>query len=230
MAYDTEKGWYQKYHNGHPVVSSPILKKYQNNRRTVMVNQLFGENLVPFYKKGHSAWDLKTKGVFLFAYHNAKGFISSKRISAKQENGKIPIQATHQGIVIYAGEDAGGGRSVKLLSDEVTIQGEKAKLETLYYHLDSWRVEKTNKLREGVIVGHAGNTGRYTTGAHQHFGVRPHWKIGNIYEPDLDNGYNGFVDPLPYMADGTIYQKGIIMPRYFQYGKEVKKADLIYIT
>ena len=230
MKYDQIKGWHFEYVNGYPVLGSPIPKKYQNNRKTVMVNQLFSEHLVPFYdSKGHRAWDFKTQGRLRFLYHNIKGFVASDRVSEDAKNGTIQIQATHSGTVMRAMQDGGGGRFVQLLSDKLEILGKEAKIETLSYHLDSYRVIKDYKVADKTILGDAGNTGKYTTGPHLHFGVRPHYKRENgLYTPDLDNGRNGFVDPLPFMADGTIYQKGVWIPRFFQYGKEVSKKDLIY--
>lgn len=228
MKFDPKKGWYYEYRNGYPVLSSPILKKYKNNRKTAMVNQLFEENLVPFYKISHGAWDFKTQGVFRYILHKIKGFTKSGRISEAKKGGIIPIQATHSGKVIFAGEDDGGGKYVKVLSNEVEINGKKAKIETLYYHLNSYRVRTDQRIKDGTIVGYAGNSGKYTTGAHLHFAVRIHWKSGMIYQPDYKNGYNGNVDPLPFMSDGTIYQRGTFVRRYFQFGKEVNKKDLIY--
>ena len=228
MKYDPQIGWCYEYVNGYPVIGSPIAKKYQNNRKTVMINQLFAEHLVNYYdSKGHRAWDIKTQGRFRFIYHNVKGFVSSNRISQDEKGGTIQIQATHAGTVLRATQDNGGGRYVQLLSGELEILGREAKIETLSYHLDSYRVIDGDERRYKAVLGNAGNTGKYTTGAHLHFGVRPHYKRKNgLYTPDLDNGRNGYVNPLPFMADGTIYQKGIIIPRYFQFGKEQHKKDL----
>ncbi len=223
-----------KYYNEYPMLRSPILKKYKNNRTTVIVNQLFAANKNQLFygPQGHSAWDLQTMGALRFIYHNVLGFVAKKRISEERKRGIIPVQATHGGIVLKAGEDSGKGRYVRLLSDEVLIQGRKAKIETLSYHLNSLKVETGQKIRrDGVIVGYTGNTGKYTTGPHIHFGVRPHWKLdGSVYQPDYKNGYNGYVDPLPYMTDGTIYQRGTLYARrYFQYGEEKQKQELIYL-
>lgn len=228
MIYNKDKGWHYEYCNGYPVLNSPIPKKYQNNRGTVMVTQLFGENLVPWYSKGHPAWDLKTKGVLQFTYHNIKGFVMGSRVSKSEEAGSITLQASHSGTVLWSGADPlGGGNCVRLLSDEVLINGMEAKIETLNYHLDSCYVEIGQSVRDRAIIGLAGNTGKYTTGAHDHFGVRPHWKMADgKYEPHYGNGFNGYVNPLQFMADGTIYQKGFMLPRYFQFGKEQHKKDL----
>lgn len=211
-----------KYYNEHPVLVSPILKKHKNNRRTVIVNQLFGESLVPFYgDKGHGGIDMKTKGVIKYIFHNVKGFVRLKRNKSEIE-GTIPIQAAHEGTVTFAGEDSGGGKFVKVISNEVQIGGRKAKIETLYYHLSWYRVKKGQVIRQGHIVGYAGNTGKYTTGAHLHFAVKIHWKVGRSFKPSDD-----YTNPIPFLTDGTVYQKGTFRPRYFQFGKEILKHEII---
>lgn len=220
-----------KYHNGYPVLRSPILRKHKLSRRTVIVNQLFGENLVSFYKKmgllGHDAWDIRTKGTSQYLWHRLKGFLRLDRISKDEEKGIIDIQATHEGTVTFAGEDADGGRYVTIMSDELTIEGRKAKIETLYYHLDSWRKETGDEVRAGVIIGKAGNSGKYTTGHHLHFAIRVYWKVGKKYVADMNNGYRGRVDPTPFMADGTVWQRGVMgWRRFFQYGKQVSYSQI----
>lgn len=220
-----------KYHNGYPVLRSPLLRKHKYARKTVFITQLYGENALGWYKQwgldGHDAWDIQTKGVTQFIYHNILGFITGDRISKAEEGGTIDIQAGIVGTVISA-QQKDGGKEVRILSDIVNVKGRECKLELLYLHLDSWRVQEGQKIVDGVIIGKAGNTGKWTTGAHLHFAVRPHWKRSNgTYTPDYDNGYNGYVDPTPYMADGTVYQKGTIgTRRFFQFGKEITREEI----
>lgn len=67
--------------------------------------------------------------------------------------------------------------------------------DTIYGHLKSVCVEKNEQVKAGDLIGYADNTGKYTTGSHLHFGLRP-----VLFKPD--NGYNGWIDPEPYFIKG----------------------------
>lgn len=65
-----------------------------------------------------------------------------------------------------------------------------------YAHQNSIACKVGDYLYTGNLVGYMGNTGnviggQYSDGTHLHYGYRPSWS-------DRNNGYGGFVDPLPY--------------------------------
>jgi len=96
------------------------------------------------------------------------------------------VFATHEGEVTFAEIDSS-------MSLTVTITG--SEYQTLYCHLSELRVTKGQKVKAGDCIALSGNTGRYTTGPHLHFGVKP-------LSPDYGNGYNGAIDPAPLFDGG----------------------------
>lgn len=75
-----------------------------------------------------------------------------------------PILASADGQVFFAGLDKSGyGNLVILKHDDGNV--------TLYAHLSSIHVSVLEKVRQGSLIGHSGNTGN-STGAHLHFEIR----------------------------------------------------------
>jgi len=144
--------------------------------KDIKVNQPFGANFVDFYQ------NLGMKG------HNGIDF------SAKHG---CRVYAAHNGIILTAGTDSQGGNLIQ-------IWDEKNSFKTLYYHLLDWVVIQNQQVKAGDLIGHADNTGIYTTGDHLHFGYKETIDGGNTKYPD--NGYNGCIDPSPFFTmeyDGT---------------------------
>jgi len=137
--------------------------------KDVMINQKFGENALNWYKQ----WGLLG--------HNGIDF---------QAKDGCPVIATHDGLITWAGMDGDGGISINLLSslDEDGFY-------TIYYHLKDVVIKVGDKIKAGQLIGHADNTGKYTTGDHLHFGMKL-TKDGMTF--DRYNGYNGAIDPAPY--------------------------------
>jgi len=154
--------------------------------RNVSINQPFGVNYVGFYKKlgmdGHNGIDFKAK----------KGY---------------PIFATHGGVITKAKIDSGGGKCVEITSD---VEGVGFK--TINYHLSKILVESGQEARRGDKIGLAGNTGKYTTGAHLHFGLK---ETFDGWTRNKQNGYFGAVDPAPYFENNWDKSRA-----YHRYGRE----------
>jgi murein DD-endopeptidase MepM/ murein hydrolase activator NlpD len=75
----------------------------------------------------------------------------------------MPIHATADGVVTYAGWDGGYGRLVTIRHD--------FGVETRYAHLSQIRVEVGQRVSRGDRIGDMGNSGR-STGTHLHYEVR----------------------------------------------------------
>lgn len=111
-----------------------------------------------------------------------------------------PIYATHDGVVFFAGTDSTGALSISI-DTLVTFdyKGGQSQFRTIYGHLSEFKVNANDKVKKGQLIGLSGNTGRYTTGPHCHFGVHP---IANFQDTEHNNGWNGAVDPALFW-DGT---------------------------
>lgn len=110
-----------------------------------------------------------------------------------------PVYAVIDGTVISSGEDISGGRLIKYETAPISNEHGDFKLQFIYYHLDSMKVKSGDKVKRGQDIGVSGNTGKYTTGAHLHFGMKPYFKKDGKWQRDYNNGYKGAIDPLPFM-------------------------------
>lgn len=137
--------------------------------KDVCVNQPFGMNFVDFYQK------LGYKG------HNGIDF--------KAKNG-CPLYACFDGIINYCGTDSQGGIQVDIWN--------RGGYKAIYYHLKDYNVTQGQEVKAGDIIGHADNTGLYTTGDHLHFGLKEVNSKGETL--NWNNGYNGATDPAPYFT------------------------------
>jgi len=154
--------------------------------KNVYVTQPWGLNYVGFYKK------------LGFAGHNGIDFRARKG---------YPVYSAHSGVVTWAGKDGDGGISVSLISD---VKGNGFK--TIYYHLSEVLVQKGIKIKEGQMIGKAGNTGKYTTGAHLHFGLKETYNGDTL---NRGNGYNGAIDPSPHFPKNWDKSRS-----YHRYGRK----------
>jgi murein DD-endopeptidase MepM/ murein hydrolase activator NlpD len=75
----------------------------------------------------------------------------------------MPILATGDGVVTYAGWDSGYGRLVKIRHE--------FGIETRYAHMSAIRVNVGDKVSRGDRIGDMGNSGR-STGTHLHYEIR----------------------------------------------------------
>jgi len=208
----------------------PIPRKYKDKDGYFVLNQLFGENKVSFYAEmgllGHTGIDFRTKNIFVWF----RNWLDKRLIATKNERkGEIPILAAHDGYLTRTyNDDPIKGIGMNITSEEVLLDGVPCKVETTYFHLSELRVWKGDKLhtgwekrkgenfvKAGTIIGWGGNTGKYTTGAHLHFGMRPLWKKGKSYVAQWNNGYNGRVNPLPYLKGKYKIRESILKTNYY---------------
>lgn len=94
------------------------------------------------------------------------------------------VYATHDGICSPQVDDH-GGNGIVLTGDKIL---------SIYWHLlDSNAVVHTGQVvKAGDLIGYADSTG-VSTGDHLHFGFQIKDETFDPY-----NGYNGYIDPLPY--------------------------------
>lgn len=121
-----------------------------------------------------------------------------------------PVYATHDGEVVFAGEDGANGllcviRTLQQFDYAPDKEDGQSYYKTLYGHLNkgSFKVKAGDIVRVGQQIAEADNTG-LSTGSHLHFGLKPvlagekDWEWFNI---EQNNGYLGAIDPTPYFGD-----------------------------
>lgn len=145
--------------------------KLQLPLKQIMVTQLFGKNYLDFYRK------LGLDG------HNGIDFRAPTGMKCF---------AAHSGQVTYAGRDGGGGISVVVTNNVYHYK-------TIYYHLQKTLCKKGDIVKAGDLIGLCDNTGKYTTGAHLHFGLKE-LEQDNVTVKNYYNGYNGAIDPSKYFV------------------------------
>lgn len=167
-----------------------------------LVSQKWGENQ-EFYgtigMKGHNGWD--------FAVPVG-----------------TPLYSTVDGTVFYAQVDGTGAKTVAINTTCLyEYQGIETQFQVIYTHMSDIQVSVGQKVSKGQLIGLSGNTGRYTTGPHLHYGIHP-VKNGTPTEPN--NGYNGAIDPVHFF-DGTYpnnYMTTPTLPKEFINFQEALKA------
>jgi len=131
-----------------------------------------------------------------------------------------PIRASHDGIVVFTGEDGSGGLGVVIRSTEQFDYGQTQSFyKTIYWHLkpSTFRVKPGQAVKTGEILALADNTGM-STGTHLHFGLKPVYKGEQDWEwwnAEQDNGFKGSIDPQSFFT-GIYAENQILLPLYQQ--------------
>jgi murein DD-endopeptidase MepM/ murein hydrolase activator NlpD len=79
----------------------------------------------------------------------------------------------------------------KTYGNMIKIKSLDGNFETIYAHLKKFNIQLSQKINVGECIGEIGSTGN-STGLHLHFGLRP--------LPPSNNGYEGYIDPKPYLT------------------------------
>ncbi|MCL5438942.1 MAG: peptidoglycan DD-metalloendopeptidase family protein [Patescibacteria group bacterium] len=87
------------------------------------------------------------------------------------------------GKVVQSGDNGDFGTSI-------TIQHSWG--QSIYGHLQETRVKEGDEIQVNNVIGLSGSSGA-AFGDHLHFAIKPN-------NPDLNNGYLGFIDPAPYLS------------------------------
>jgi len=93
------------------------------------------------------------------------------------------VFACDVGKVIQAGDNGDFGTSI-------TIQHSWG--QSIYGHLQETKVNEGDDISVNKVIGLSGSSGA-AFGEHLHFAIKPN-------NPDLNNGYLGFIDPTPYLS------------------------------
>lgn len=123
-----------------------------------------------------------------------------------------PVLASADGVVQYCGNDpAGYGKHVIILHND-----NKA---TLYAHLNDRNVVLKQKVKQGDVIGHSGNTG-CSTGPHLHFEARRVW-----------NDWRSHQDPVTFLPlhssiEEPIETEPIPMPKPALQGADALGPDV----
>ena len=144
------------------------------------IGQGFGKNYVDFYAK--------------------MGMDGHNGIDYSQPHSKPVYSPCEIEIVdfYYENKDRGYGTTLWARSKSFQVNDLTYKLEFVFAHLDKFDVTRGKTFKMGEVIAYSDNTGKYTTGAHLHFGARLvrktlfGWKLA-----DPNNGYKGYLDPEP---------------------------------
>ena len=93
------------------------------------------------------------------------------------------VFACDSGKVIQSGDNGDFGTSI-------TIQHSWG--QSIYGHLQETKVKENDEIGVNKVIGLSGSSGA-AFGEHLHFAINPN-------NPDLTNGYFGFIDPAPYLS------------------------------
>ena len=151
------------------------------------LTQRFAENpqvYKQFGMAGHNGIDFRT--CFL-----ANGF-----------TGNMPCSSVMDGVVLETGDQGkkGYGKFVRVRHAGTS--------QTIYGHFSAILVEKGDHVAQGDRIGITGNTG-FSTGPHLHFGYRP-----DGWEQNYDNGFKGYIDPLPFLEKRSVIKQEPIEPDF----------------
>ena len=113
------------------------------------------------------------------------------------------VAAALTGRVTFAAYDEYGGNTVRLAHNN--------KDQTSYLHLSRMLVKPGDLVNQGQVIGKSGNTGKWSTGAHLHWGYKtdgswrnPMDQVGKTVDVDT----SGNPSDNPYAADGSASSAG----------------------
>jgi murein DD-endopeptidase MepM/ murein hydrolase activator NlpD len=141
------------------------------------ISQEFGKDFL-YWKDGKQVWFYKD--IYGLKGHPGQDYSCSIG---------TPLYSMNDGEVLYAGYDNVNGNLIQIWNKE---EGFK----TLYGHNSELKKKQGDKVKAGDLIALTGNTGD-GTGPHSHIGLKLTDKLGNGL--NNDNGYNGAIDPAPYI-------------------------------
>jgi hypothetical protein len=128
-----------------------------------------------------------------------------------------PLLASSDGVIGRVGYENGGyGNYVRINAD----WGGRV----ITAHMNKYIVKLNQHVSAGDLIGYSGNTG-FSSAPHLHFEVRPNTEPTN-------NGYNGAIDPLPYLDSGisTPVSPPIIDEPSYDSPEILVAGDTVYVN
>lgn len=163
-----------------------------NSKEVLPITQRFGRDFI-YTKKERPEW------VGKWFYKEIIGTLKGHNgIDMEAPNGTC-LYAPEDGVITEVNTDS-YGKSIRLKSKEY---------EHIFGHLEDFNVSVNQRVKQGQLIGWCDNTGKYTTGSHLHWGVRP-------VKYDRDNGYAGYIDQydmLDFKINMLPYRDGMFLQR-----------------
>lgn len=131
-----------------------------------------------------------------------------------------PVYACHDGIVMFTGTDISEAKTIQIDTvKQYVYKGQKVVYRTFYGHLSEFKCIPGQLVKKGELIGLSGNSGKYTSGPHLHFGIHP---MVNYKDIEAKNGYNGAIDPTE-LFDGSFPKK----PLEESFINDINKKNMI---
>lgn len=127
------------------------------------------------------------------SYYKQFGFAGHEGVDWGTPNG-TPILSSAKGVVVRRNDVKSGAYGVYLV-----VWHKELSLATWYCHLQENKVSIGDNVTEGQVIALSNNTGN-TSGPHLHFNLCR--TNSNGTRINQDNGYKGFIDPLPFLKEG----------------------------
>jgi murein DD-endopeptidase MepM/ murein hydrolase activator NlpD len=127
-----------------------------------------------------------------------------------------PIYSSNDGICLYAGFDETNGNMCQVWNETLGFK-------TLYGHNSELKIKQGDIITAGQLIALSGNTGA-STGPHLHFGFKETNNDGTTKY--IDNGFNGCVNPIPFML---LNYKGELLNKKNMTFKKIKGGSSIYL-
>lgn len=147
--------------------------------QSIFITQKFGADF---------QWSNPKNGKVEWFYKDTFGLAGHPGIDYRCVVG-TPVYASHDGVCLYSGFDETSGNMIQIWNEQ---EGYK----TLYGHNSFNKAKQGDIVKVGQLIALSGNTGA-SNGQHLHFGFKHTKEGGNSL--DLNDGYNGAVDPAPYI-------------------------------
>lgn len=160
-------------------------------RSAIKVTQPFG---------GNHTLTINGKQIKASTYYGQWGLKGHEGIDLIPNGTSWDILALADGVVVLD-DDIAGPKLSDPYGKIVTIWHPALNKATMYCHLNINWVKQGETVKKGQVIGQMGSTGN-STGAHLHL---------NLFETDANgirlnkkNGYNGGIDPLPFLQNNGI--------------------------
>lgn len=166
------------------------------------------------------------------AYYQANGIniIGHNGLDLKAYHGQ-PVFASHDGTAFYETDDRQGHGVVIITDSMFDYNGGQSFYKTIYWHFAEpsatypQLVTNGQHVTRGQQIGWADNTG-FSGGDHLHYGLKPVIKAGTSPEywanQEQNNGYQGAVNPLPFMDGISIFTRDLF---FGSTGEDVKQLQ-----